>query len=84
MSLLYYLNYGILAAFLSLFFVEVGMAIYALVIYGRYRERIWRYIMPLWEITGTFAVFYGASLIATYPNLMPVIAPIYIGPIVAV
>ncbi|MDE1810918.1 MAG: hypothetical protein KGH66_02670 [Candidatus Micrarchaeota archaeon] len=80
---LYYLNYAILAAFLTLFIVELGMAVSALVYYGKYRERIRHYIMPLWEITGTFAVFYVVSLVATYPNLIPVVAPIYIAPIIA-
>ncbi|HVC58710.1 MAG TPA: cytochrome d ubiquinol oxidase subunit II [Candidatus Acidoferrales bacterium] len=82
-ELLYYLNYGILAAFLSMFAVELGMAIRAMCGYSVLKERIRHYVMPLWEITGTFAVFYIVDLVATYPNLVPVIAPIYIGPIIA-
>ena len=80
---LYYLNYAILAAFLSLFIVELGMAVSALAYYGKCRERIRHYVMPLWEITGTFAVFYMMSLVATYPNLIPAVAPLYIAPVAA-
>ncbi|HUY70423.1 MAG TPA: hypothetical protein VMV00_02550 [Candidatus Baltobacteraceae bacterium] len=81
MIFLYYLNYAIFAAFLSLFILELGMAIHAVLGYGKSRERIRRYVMPLWGITGTFSVLYLVELVATYPNLVPAASPLYLAPV---
>lgn len=83
MDLLYSINYAILAVFICLFIVEAGIGILSLADYKSYRDRIRRYLMPIWGMDGTFAVFYLVNLMATYPGIAGVtyayIVPVLIG-----
>lgn len=79
-ELLYIANYLIFALFLSLFAIEIGIAIASLIDYDEYKEKLKGYLMPMWEINGTFAVFYLVNLEATYPKLLPVIGTAFIVP----
>lgn len=83
MEALYMLNYVIFSIFLSLFVIEVGIGVISLLAYDVYRSSIRRYLLPIWGMDGTFAVFYLVNLIATYPMLDSVIyayiVPVLIG-----
>lgn len=83
MSMLYALNYLIFAAFMTLFLFEAGIAASLLLFYGRLREPMLKYLMPIWEITGTFAVFYIVNFIASFPRLINVVGHLYIAPLLA-
>ncbi len=77
----YFINYAILAAFLSLFTIEVGVATTALLWWDKYKSKLKRYINPIWAVNGTFAVFYVVNFEVTYPTLLPTAALVYIGPV---
>lgn len=81
MNTLVTLNYLIFAVTISLFLIELGAAILALVDFTEYRKRIIPYISPIWEISGTFSVFYLVNTVATYPDLVPKIGLLYLAPI---
>ncbi|MDE1868927.1 MAG: cytochrome d ubiquinol oxidase subunit II [Candidatus Micrarchaeota archaeon] len=81
MSSLYFMNYAVFAVFFTLMTVEAGMAVLAVTSYEGARDKIRSYIMPLWEIIGTFAVFYFVEFEATYPSLLTLVGTAYILPI---
>jgi cytochrome d ubiquinol oxidase subunit II len=80
MNLLYFLNYIIFAAFLTMFILEVGIAI-LFTLFKEYNEKLRTILMPLWGITGTFAIFYIVNFEATYPPLLPLIGTAYALPL---
>ncbi len=81
MNLSYLINYIILGGFISLFLIEVGVAISALALWKTYKNELKHYLTPIWEIDGTFAVFYLVNFEATYPQLLPALGLMYIFPV---
>ncbi len=79
----YFINYGIFSAMLSLLLVETGASVLVLLDYQKYIERVLKYIVPIWEINGTFVAFYLVNLEATYPYMVKLIGTIYIAPVLA-
>ena len=82
MNISYFINYGIFSAFILLFLLEVGVGLLSLIAFGKYREKLMRYIVPIWEINGTFGVFYVVNLEATYPSAVPLVGTIYVIPVI--
>ena len=70
MNFLYIVNFAILAAFLTLLIIEIGIALLSLFYYEGYREKLRKYILPIWELDGTFGVFYIVNTAITYPTLV--------------
>lgn len=83
MILSFFVNYGIFSLFLVLTLLETGVALLALVNYEKYGSRIMKYIVPIWEVNGTFIAFYVVNLEVTYPKLMTLVGTIYIAPVMA-
>ncbi len=81
MNALVTMNYVIFAIVVSLFILELGVALVSFIDYSKYKNRIMTYIAPVWEITGTFSVFYLVNLAATFPGALPVIDTLYVGPV---
>ncbi|MDE1865882.1 MAG: cytochrome d ubiquinol oxidase subunit II [Candidatus Micrarchaeota archaeon] len=81
MNTLYILNHVVFSVFMTLLLVEGGFAITALVAYEKYKERLMSYITPIWEVTGTFAVFYVVNFEATFPKLLGVVGTLYALPL---
>ncbi len=70
------------AGLLSLYILELGAAVWLLVDYNKYNARLAAYVAPIWEITGTFSVFYLVSFEAFYPKLLFLVGTVYILPII--
>lgn len=83
MNLFSLANFLILNAFLLTLMLEAGTAVLLLAGKG-YKERLKRYVMPMWEIGGTFLVFFIVNLEVTYPKLIGVAGYIYILPALAI
>lgn len=79
----YFINYGVFSAFLLLTLMETGVALLAVIDYEKYKPAIMKYIVPIWEINGTFIAFYLVNLEITYPHLITLVGTIYIGPVMA-
>ncbi len=80
MDALVFVNYVLLAISLTLVTLELGIALLFLKKDERW-SRAMDYIAPIWEITGTFIIFFIVNLAATYPDLLPIIDTMYSGPI---
>lgn len=81
MNTLYFLNWLIFSAFATLFIVEVGIALLALFNYRHYRDEIRKYLLPIWEVDGTFAGLYLVNFEITYPALLGLFGQLYIAPL---
>lgn len=81
MNPLYIANYLIFSVFLTLLIMEIGAALLALLSYPNYREKLRRYLLPIWEVDGTFAAFYLVNFEATYPTLLGLAGTIYVLPL---
>ena len=81
MNTLYFLNWLIFSAFATLFVVEVGIALLALFNYRHYRDEIRKYLLPIWEVDGTFAGLYLVNFEITYPTLLGLFGQLYIAPL---
>lgn len=81
MDILYVINYAIFSVFLTMFMIEIGFALVTLVNYNRYKSRINPLINPIWEVTGTFAIFYVLNFEVSYPTLVSVVGTAYAVPL---
>ena len=81
MSIMFAINYLIFSVFLTLFGLEVGIAVTMLLEYDKHKDNMKRFLMPLWEVTGTFAVFYLVNLEATVPSLLMLVGTIFVVPL---
>ncbi len=79
----FFINYGIFSAMLTLLLVETGASVLVLLNYSRYIDRVLKYIVPIWEVNGTFVAFYLVNLEATYPYMVKLIGTVYIAPVLA-
>ncbi len=80
MDILYIMNHVVFSLFITLFLVEIGMAFTGLLFYESY-VKIKRYLIPMWEINGTFAIFYIVSFEAIYPKLLVSVGILYLVPV---
>ncbi len=78
MDLLYIENYFILSVFLAFFMIEIGISVISLARYSEYGRKLKKYLLPIWAIDGTFAVFYLVNLEAAYPLLLNTIGYAYV------
>lgn len=81
MSFMFSVNYFIFSIFLTLFGLEVGIAITMLLEYDKYKDTLKKFLMPLWEVTGTFAIFYFVNLEATVPSLLLLLGTVFVAPL---
>ncbi len=80
MDILYIINHVVFSLFITLFLVEIGMAFTGMLFYKSY-AKIKKYLIPMWEINGTFAIFYIVSFEAIYPKLLVSVGILYLVPV---
>ncbi len=81
MNAIYAISYLIFSIFFVLFMCEIGLALITLFDYDSYKDKINLIINPLWEVTGTFAVFYLVNFEVSYPGLLIIIGTAYAVPL---
>ncbi|MDE1871275.1 MAG: cytochrome d ubiquinol oxidase subunit II [Candidatus Micrarchaeota archaeon] len=81
MNLLYSVNYLIFSVFLTLLMLEIGLALVSLAGSERYKDRIAKIINPIWEVTGTFAIFYVVNFEVSYPLVLGIVGTAYAVPL---
>lgn len=69
-----YLNLIILSVFIAILSVELMAASAIIFRYEESRKKVIGYVIPIWEVTGTFFVFYVVNLEALVPSILPFIA----------
>ena len=67
---LFYINFAVFSVFLALFITELMGAVLLLLDYDRVKKRVLEYIVPIWEVTGTFAAFWVVTADFAYPSML--------------
>ncbi len=80
----YFLNTVIFAVFFSLISTEFMAGSSLILRYHETVDEIKKFIVPIWEVTGTFFVFYVVNVEGLAPAIIPDVASIYIIAILAV
>ena len=79
---LLYINFAIFSVFLTLFFTELMGSVLLLVAYEGAKKKVLSYVVPIWEVTGTFAAFWVVTSDFAYPTLLVPVATLWAGLIV--
>ncbi len=79
---LFYLNFGVFSVFLALFITELMGAVLLLADYESSRRKVLTHVVPIWEVTGTFAAFWVVTADFAYPSMLIPVAEILAGPII--
>ncbi len=67
---IFYVNFAIFAVFLTLFITELMGAFLLLFWYEKAKRRVLEYVVPIWEVTGTFAVLWVVTADFAYPSML--------------
>jgi cytochrome d ubiquinol oxidase subunit II len=70
-------NYAAFAIFATLLITEIMGAVLLLISWDATKERVMDYIVPVWEITGTFGVLWVVTGDFAYPALLIPLAAIF-------
>jgi len=81
MNAIYTINYAIFSIFMAFLIMEIGFALTLIIDYRNYSGKVRMMINPIWEITGTFGVFYIVNYEISYPKILVAIANAYVIPI---
>lgn len=73
-----FINVGIFSMFFAMLSMELMAASAILFRYKESEKKVIPFIIPIWEITGTFFVFYVVNLEALVPSILPLIAYTFI------
>jgi cytochrome d ubiquinol oxidase subunit II len=69
-NLIFEINFAIFAIFISLFVTEMMGAFVLLLFWKQARSTVLEYIIPIWEVTGTFGAFWVVTADFAYPSLL--------------
>ena len=80
-NFVFYLDFLVFAIFSSLLITEIMGAIILLAWWKRYRRTVLHYIVPVWEVTGTFGAFWVVLSDFAFPGVLIPLAGLYAGAI---
>lgn len=80
-NFVFYLDFLVFAIFSSLLITEIMGAIILLAWWKRYRRTVLQYIVPVWEVTGTFGAFWVVLSDFAFPGVLIPLAGLYAGAI---
>jgi cytochrome d ubiquinol oxidase subunit II len=70
-------NYAVFAVFATLLITEIMGAMLLLTAWEATKRRVLDYIVPIWEITGTFGAFWVVTSYFAYPTLLIPVSDIF-------
>jgi len=76
-NLIFEVNYAAFAIFAALLITEIMGSVLLLVAWGAAREKVMGYIVPIWEITGTFGALWVVTGDFAYPSLLVPVAALF-------
>jgi cytochrome d ubiquinol oxidase subunit II len=76
---LFEINFAIFAVFLLLFVTELMGGVLLLIAYDATKAKVLPYIVPIWEVTGTFAAFWVVTADFAYPAMLIPVATLLAG-----
>jgi cytochrome bd ubiquinol oxidase subunit II len=77
MNLIFETNYAIFSIFAALLISEVISSVVLLLFYDAAKSKVLEYVIPIWEVTGTFAAFWVVTGDMAYPTLLIPVATIF-------
>lgn len=77
MNLIFETNYAIFSIFAALLITEIMGSVVLLLFYDAAKSKVLQYIVPIWEVTGTFAAFWVVNGDMAYPTLLIPVATIF-------
>jgi cytochrome d ubiquinol oxidase subunit II len=75
-------NYAVFSVFASMLITEVAGSVFLLFFWQAAKAKVLDYIVPIWEVTGTFGAFWVVTSYFAYPGLLIPAASIFAGLIV--
>jgi len=76
---LFEVNFAIFSVFLVLFISELMGGVLLLVAYDATKAKVLPYLVPIWEVTGTFAAFWVVTGDFAYPSMLWPVANLLAG-----
>ncbi len=77
MNLIFETNYAIFSIFAALLISEIVASVVLLLFYDAAKSKVLEYVVPIWEVTGTFAAFWVVTGDMAYPTLLIPVATIF-------
>jgi cytochrome d ubiquinol oxidase subunit II len=77
MNYIFETNYAVFSVFAALLITEVIGSILLLLFYDAAKAKVLEYIVPIWEVTGTFGAFWVVTGDMAYPSLLIPVASIF-------
>ena len=77
MNLIFEANYAVFSIFAALLITEVMGSVVLLLFYDAAKSKVLEYVVPIWEVTGTFAAFWVVTGDMAYPTLLVPLAAIF-------
>ncbi|MEM0155324.1 MAG: hypothetical protein QW597_01810 [Thermoplasmataceae archaeon] len=74
---IFYLNFLVFGIFAALLCTEIMGAVVLIVWWNKYRKPVLEYIIPIWEITGTFGAFWVVLSDFAFPAIINPLAGLY-------
>jgi len=77
MNLIFETNYAVFSIFAALLITEVIGSVLLLLFYDAAKAKVLEYVVPIWEVTGTFGAFWVVTGYMAYPALIIPVATIF-------
>ncbi|MDG6995014.1 MAG: hypothetical protein JRN52_03740 [Nitrososphaerota archaeon] len=77
MNLIFETNYAVFSIFAALLITEIMGSVVLLLFYDAAKSKVLEYVVPIWEVTGTFAAFWVVTGDMAYPALLIPVASIF-------
>jgi cytochrome d ubiquinol oxidase subunit II len=78
-NFIFEVNYAVFSVFASLLLTEVAGSVFLLVSWEAAKSKVLDYVVPIWEVTGTFGAFWVVTSYFAYPSLLIPVASTFAG-----
>ena len=76
-NFLFYTNFAVFSVFAVLLITELMGSVLLLIGWNKYKGPVLEYIIPVWEVTGTFGAFWVVTSDFAYPSILIPLASIF-------
>jgi cytochrome bd ubiquinol oxidase subunit II len=79
LNLIFEVDFAVFSVFAALLITEIMGSILMLFFYEATKKAVLQYIVPIWEVTGTFGAFWIVTSYFAFPNLLIPVAEVFAG-----
>ncbi len=69
-NLIFYIDFAVFSVFATLLITEIMGSLLLLISYEKVRKKVLSYIVPIWEVTGTFGAFWVVVSDFAFPSIL--------------